>query len=57
LDIAPFAVDLYGDKSATSYQEATKLMQSLDRKASDQMLQAGLDYLKQLGRKLGDHWI
>ena len=46
------AVDLYGDKSATSHQEAAKLMQSLDRKASDQILQGGLDYLKQLGRKL-----
>lgn len=46
------AVDLYGGKSATSHEEAVKLMQSLDRKASDKILQAGLDYLKQPGRKL-----
>lgn len=46
------AVDLYGGKSATSHEEAVKLMQSLDRKATDNTLQAGLDYLKQPGRKL-----
>jgi carboxymethylenebutenolidase len=46
------AVDLYGGKSATSHEEAVKLMQSLDRKATDKILQAGLDYLKQPGRKL-----
>lgn len=46
------AVDLYGGKSATSHEEAVKLMQSLDRKATDRILQTGLDYLKQLGRKL-----
>ncbi len=46
------AVDLYGGKSATSHEEAVKLMQSLDRKATDKILQAGLDYLKRPGRKL-----
>ena len=46
------AVDLYGGKSATSHEEAVKLMQSLDRKATDKILQTGLDYLKQPGRKL-----
>ena len=46
------AVDLYGGKSATSHEDAVKLMQSLDRKATDKILQAGLDYLKQPGRKL-----
>jgi len=46
------AVDLYGGKSATSHEEALKLMQSLDRNATDKILQAGLDYLKQPGRKI-----
>ena len=46
------AIDLYGGKSATSHEEAVKLMQSLDRKATDKILQAGLDYLKQPGRKI-----
>ena len=46
------AVDLYGGKSATSHEQAVKLMQSLDRKTTDKILQAGLDYLKQPGRKL-----
>jgi carboxymethylenebutenolidase len=46
------AVDLYGGKSATSHDDAVKLMQSLDRNASSKLLQAGLDYLKQPGRKL-----
>lgn len=44
------AVDLYGGKSATCHEEAMKLMQSLDRKATDKILQAGLDYLKEPGR-------
>jgi dienelactone hydrolase len=47
------AVDLYGGKSATSHEEAVKLMQSLSRESTDKILQAGLDYLKQPGRKLG----
>lgn len=44
------AVDLYGGKSATNREEAVKLMQSLDWKATDKILQDGLDYLKQPGR-------
>lgn len=46
------AVDLYGGKSATSHGEAVKLMESLNRESTDKILQAGLDYLKQPGRKL-----
>jgi len=46
------AVDLYGGKSATSHEDAVELMQSLDRNASSKILQAGLNYLKQPGRKL-----
>lgn len=46
------AVDLYGGKSATTHEEAVKLMQSLDRETTDKILQAGLDYLKRPGRKL-----
>jgi len=40
------AVDLYGGKSATSDEEATRLMKALDQDAADEVLQAGLDYLK-----------
>ena len=39
------AVDLYEGKSATRHDEAVKLMQSLDRKATDKILQAGLDVM------------
>jgi carboxymethylenebutenolidase len=46
------AVDLYGGKSATQHAEAVALMQSLERQSTDRILQAGLDYLKQPGRKL-----
>jgi len=46
------AVDLYGGKSAAGHEEAVKLMQSLDQTTSNKILQAGLDYLKQPGRKL-----
>jgi carboxymethylenebutenolidase len=46
------AVDLYGGKSANSHEGAVKLMQSLDRKTTEEILQAGLDCLKQPGRKL-----
>src|SRR5437899_1607960 len=46
------AVDLYGGKSATSNDEAVKLMRSLDETTSSKILQAGLDYLKRPGRKL-----
>lgn len=46
------AIDLYGGRAATRHEEAVKLMQSLDRMATEKILQAGLDYLKQPGRKL-----
>jgi hypothetical protein len=46
------AVDLYGGKSPSSHDGAVKLMQSLDGNTSGKILQAGLDYLKQPGRKL-----
>jgi carboxymethylenebutenolidase len=46
------AVDLYGGKSATNHEEAVKLMRSLNRQSTDKILQAGLDYLKQPGRKI-----
>ncbi len=46
------AIDLYGGKSGTSHEEAVRLMESLDRRVTDKILQAGLDYLKQPGRKL-----
>lgn len=46
------AIDLYDGKSATNNEQATKLMESLDRKTTDGLLQAGLDYLKRPGRKL-----
>jgi dienelactone hydrolase len=46
------AIDLYGGRSATRHEEAVKLIQSLDRKKTDRILQAGLDYLKRPGRKL-----
>jgi carboxymethylenebutenolidase len=46
------AVDLYGGKSATTHEEAVKLIRSLDRETTDKILQAGIDYLKRPGRKL-----
>ena len=46
------AVDLYGGQSATIHEEAVKFMQSLDRKATDKILESGLNYLKQPGRKI-----
>jgi dienelactone hydrolase len=46
------AVDRYGGKSATSHEDAVKLMQSLNRESTDKTLQAGLDYLKYPGRKV-----
>jgi len=46
------AVDLYGGKSATTHEEAVKLMESLDRKEAEKILQAGLDALMQPGRKV-----
>ena len=51
------AVDLYGGKSATGHEEAMKLMQSLDRNATDRVLEAGLDYLKTTWPKDSDQWI
>jgi hypothetical protein len=39
------AVDLYEGKSATRHNEGVKRMQSLDRKATDKILQAGLDVM------------
>jgi dienelactone hydrolase len=45
-------VDLYGGRSASSAEEATKLMESLDRKGVEKALQTGLDYLKRPGRKV-----
>jgi carboxymethylenebutenolidase len=46
------AVDLYGGKSAVAHEEAVKLMESLDRKGAEEILQAGLDSLKRPGRKV-----
>jgi len=46
------AIDLYGGKSASTHEEAVKLMQSLERKATDKALQTGLDQLKKSGRKI-----
>jgi len=46
------AVDLYEGRSATTNEEAVKLMRSLDRKATARILQAGIYYLKQPGRKV-----
>jgi dienelactone hydrolase len=46
------AVDLYGGVSPNSHEEAVKLMQALDRKRTDRLLQRGLDFLTQPGRKV-----
>ena len=46
------AVDLYGGKSASKHEEAVALMQSLDPKLTDKVLQTGLDELKKPGRKI-----
>jgi len=46
------AVDLYDGRSATNHEEAVKLMQSLDQKTTDKILQSALDYLKRPGRKV-----
>jgi carboxymethylenebutenolidase len=46
------AIDLYGGVSATVHEDAVKLMQSLDRKVTDRVLQTGLDQLKRPGRKI-----
>jgi carboxymethylenebutenolidase len=46
------AVDLYNGKSATTNDSAQALMQAKDRKETDRILKAGIDYLKRPGRKL-----
>jgi alpha-beta hydrolase superfamily lysophospholipase len=46
------AVDLYGGKSASKHEEAVALMQSLDPKLTDEVLQTGLDVLKKPERKI-----
>lgn len=46
------AIDLYGGKSASTHEEAVKLMQALDPKLTEKVLQAGLDQLKRPGRKI-----
>jgi carboxymethylenebutenolidase len=46
------AIDLYGGRSASAHEEAVKLMQALDRKATDKALQIGLDQLKKPGRRI-----
>jgi dienelactone hydrolase len=51
------AVDLYGGKSATSHAEAVKLMQSLDQKATDMILQAGARLSQAAWQKARDHRI
>ena len=43
LGYRPVAVDLYDGRPATNYEEAVKLMQSLDKKAADKILQSALD--------------
>ena len=52
LGYCAIAIDLYGGKSAIAHEEAVKLMQALDRKATDKALQIGLDQLKKPGRKI-----
>ena len=46
------AIDLYGGKSASTHEEAVKLMQALERRATDKALQTGLDHLKRPGRTI-----
>jgi len=46
------AIDLYGGKTASTHDEAVKLMQALDRIGTDNLLQIGLERLKRPGRKL-----
>ena len=46
------AIDLYGGQSASAHEDAVKLMQGLDPKATDKVLQTGLDQLKRSGRKI-----
>jgi carboxymethylenebutenolidase len=46
------AVDLYNGKSATTNDSAEVYMRAKVRKETDRILKAGIDYLKQPGRKL-----
>ncbi len=46
------AVDLYNGASAATHEAAEKLMATLDRKATDAILEAGINYLERPGRKL-----
>lgn len=46
------AIDLYGGRSASSHADAVKLMEALDRKATDKALKMGLDQLRKPGRKI-----
>jgi len=46
------AVDLYKGSSATTHEEAGKLMAGLNREEMDDILQSGLNHLKRPGRKL-----
>lgn len=46
------AVDLYKGKSASTHDSALAFMKAKDRKETDLILQAGINYLKRPGRKL-----
>ena len=46
------AVDLYKGKSANTHDSALAFMKAKDRKETDLILQAGINYLKRPGRKL-----
>jgi len=46
------AINLYGGRSASTHEEAVKLMQGLERKETDKVLQTGLDQLEKPGRKI-----
>lgn len=46
------AVDLYKGKSAGTNDSAQVLMEKKDRRETDRILKAGIDYLKRPGRKL-----
>ena len=46
------AIDLYGGTSTSTHEEAVKLMQALDQRQTEKVLQTGLDQLKKPGRKI-----
>jgi dienelactone hydrolase len=52
LNTAPLPSTFMEANQRRGHEEAVKLMQSLDRTATDKVLQAALDYLKQPGRKV-----